>query len=338
MLPRLRQMTVQVGYRFFGNRYDAEDVAQDALLRLWTYCEQLDAGRNMEALAIMVAKNICVEKYKRKQIGIAEATQEIEADDAYAADGGIRAQETQMQIETAIKSLSPRQQQLVKCCRDGHTEAICEKYAVRSKVETDKDTQEAMKQHKNNRDEQLYQQILAELKPGADEYDRIMAQGKQPARRRFAACRYAAAACLLVAVAGLSVYLQKNVPAESPAPAVAEMEVTHQTEKPQVSEPSPSPKEAIAEAPRAKRAAQRQPTVLPAQATPQTSVSEEDSVPKAAPQEADDSDQELILGILAQVEAQAIHEERGEEMLYQTILNEISDKIINTHTQSELSL
>lgn len=39
MLPRLRQMTVQVGYRFFGNKDDAEDVAQDALLRLWTYCE-----------------------------------------------------------------------------------------------------------------------------------------------------------------------------------------------------------------------------------------------------------------------------------------------------------
>ena len=114
MLPRLRQMTVQVGYRFFGNRDDAEDVAQDALLRLWTYCEQLDAGRNMEALAIMVAKNICVEKYKRKQIGIAEATREIEADDAYAADGGIRAQETRTMIDNAIGSLSPRQQQLVR--------------------------------------------------------------------------------------------------------------------------------------------------------------------------------------------------------------------------------
>lgn len=109
MLPRLRQMTVQVGYRFFGNKDDAEDVAQDALLRLWTYCEQLDAGRNMEALAIMVAKNICVEKYKRKQIGIAEATQEIEADDAYAA-----AQETRTMIDNAIGSLSPRQQQLVR--------------------------------------------------------------------------------------------------------------------------------------------------------------------------------------------------------------------------------
>lgn len=195
-----------------------------------------------------------------------------------------------------------------------------------------------MKQHKNNRDEQLYQQILAELKPGADEYDRIMAQGKQPARRRFAARRYAAAACLLVAVAGLSVYLQKNVPAESPAPAVAEMEVTHQTEKPQVAEPPRSSEEAIAEAPRAERAAQGQATALPASVTPHTGASEEDTAPEAAPQEADDSDQELILGILAQVEAQAIHEEREEEMLYQTILNEISDNIINPHTQSERSL
>lgn len=114
MLSRLRPLTVQVGYRFFGNRNDAEDVAQDALLRLWTYCEQLDAERNMEALAIMVAKNICVEKYKRKQIGIAEANQDIEAGEGYAADGGIRAQEIQMLIDTAIKSLSPRQQQLVR--------------------------------------------------------------------------------------------------------------------------------------------------------------------------------------------------------------------------------
>lgn len=195
-----------------------------------------------------------------------------------------------------------------------------------------------MKQHKNNRDEQLYQQILAELKPGADEYDRIMAQGKQPARRRFAACRYATAACLLMAAAGLTISLLKNAPAEAPASTVAEAEVAHQTEKPQTAEPPRSSEEAIAEAPRAERAAQGQATARPASATPHTGAPKEDTAPEAAPQEADDSDQELILGLLAQVEAQAIHEEREEEMLYQTILNEISDKIINPHTQSERSL
>lgn len=195
-----------------------------------------------------------------------------------------------------------------------------------------------MKQHKNNRDEQLYQQILAELKPGADEYDRIMAQGKQPARRRPAPYRYAAAACLLVAAAGLTIGLLKNAPAETPASTVAEAEVAHQTEKSQTAEPPRSSEEAIAEAPRAERAAQGQTTARPASATPHTGASEEDTAPEAAPQEADNSDQELILGILAQVEAQAIHEEREEEMLYQTILNEISDNIINPHTQSERSL
>lgn len=195
-----------------------------------------------------------------------------------------------------------------------------------------------MKQHKNNRDEQLYQQILAELKPGADEYDRIMAQGKQPARRRPAPYRYAAAACLLVAAAGLTIGLLKNAPAETPASTVAEAEVAHQTEKPQTAEPPRSSEEAIAEAPRAERAAQGQATARPASATPHTGASKEDTAPEATPQEADDSDQELILGLLAQVEAQAIHEEREEEMLYQTILNEISDKIINPHTQSERSL
>lgn len=195
-----------------------------------------------------------------------------------------------------------------------------------------------MKQHKNNRDEQLYQQILAELKPGADEYDRIMAQGKQPARRRPAPYRYAAAACLLVAAVGLTIGLLKNAPAETPAPTVAEVEVAHQTEKPQVAEPPRSSEAAIAEAPQAERAAQGQATARPASATPHTGASEEDTAPEAAPQEADNSDQELILGILAQVEAQAIHEEREEEMLYQTILNEISDNIINPHTQSERSL
>lgn len=195
-----------------------------------------------------------------------------------------------------------------------------------------------MKQHKNNRDEQLYQQILAELKPGADEYDRIMAQGKQPARRRPAPYRYAAAACLFVAATGLTISLLKNAPAETPAPTVAEVEVAHQAEKSQTAEPPRSSEEAIAEAPRAERAAQGQATALPASATPHTGASEEDTVPKASPQEADNSDQELILGILAQVEAQAIHEEREEEMLYQTILNEISDNIINPHTQSERSL
>ena len=51
IILRLRPLMVKVGRDFFGNQMDAEDVAQEALLRLWKYCERLDADRNLEALA-----------------------------------------------------------------------------------------------------------------------------------------------------------------------------------------------------------------------------------------------------------------------------------------------
>lgn len=55
---------------------------------------------------------------------------------------------------------------------------------------------------KHNEDDALYQQILAELKPGADEYDQMVAQKKHPAglRRRFRPrFGYVAAACVMIA-------------------------------------------------------------------------------------------------------------------------------------------
>lgn len=122
MVPRLRPLMVKVGRNFFGNKCDAEDVAQDALERLWKYCERLDAERNMEALAVMVAKNICVEKFKRRQNEAHEPPGYIAADETYSADAHIIAKETREKIDSAIERLSPREQQLVRQrYLDGHS-------------------------------------------------------------------------------------------------------------------------------------------------------------------------------------------------------------------------
>ncbi len=77
-----------------------------------------------------------------------------------------------------------------------------------------------MKQHDRHNDDELYQQIMAELRPGADEYDRLMAAGQNPgamrATRRLI-FRYAAAACALIAISTLALVLwqterQQQVP------------------------------------------------------------------------------------------------------------------------------
>ena len=54
---QLRQRVLKVGLDFFGSRDDAEDAAQEAMIQLWRYCEHIDAERNIEALAVRVAKN-----------------------------------------------------------------------------------------------------------------------------------------------------------------------------------------------------------------------------------------------------------------------------------------
>ena len=64
---QLRQRVLKVGLDFFGSRDDAEDAAQEAMIQLWRYCEHIDAERNIEALAVRVAKNCCVSMYRKQQ-------------------------------------------------------------------------------------------------------------------------------------------------------------------------------------------------------------------------------------------------------------------------------
>lgn len=65
--PEMRWLMLGVGRDFFGNEMDAEDVAQDGLLQLWRYCEQLDEEHNIPALATRVAKHCCIDIARRRK-------------------------------------------------------------------------------------------------------------------------------------------------------------------------------------------------------------------------------------------------------------------------------
>ena len=120
IVPELRQLMVKVGCDFFGNQTDAEDVAQEGLIRLWNFCERLDARRNMEALAIRVAKNVCVETFRKRSNNTITLDDRLE--DNTTADANLDAEDTQHKIDEAIERLSPREQELFqKRHIEGHT-------------------------------------------------------------------------------------------------------------------------------------------------------------------------------------------------------------------------
>ena len=49
---------------FLRNREEAEDALQDVLLRLWTNRQQLDTYHSVEALAVQMTKNLCLDRLK----------------------------------------------------------------------------------------------------------------------------------------------------------------------------------------------------------------------------------------------------------------------------------
>ena len=117
---QLRQRVLKVGLDFFGSRDDAEDAAQEAMIQLWRYCEHIDAERNIEALAVRVAKNCCVSMY-RKQQHVADPSKEPLSDrtiDRHQTTGPhdpqvqLEAKETRRMLTETIDLLNPRERQL----------------------------------------------------------------------------------------------------------------------------------------------------------------------------------------------------------------------------------
>ena len=49
---------------FLRNREEAEDALQDVLLRLWTNRQQLDTYHSIEALAVQMTRNLCLDRLK----------------------------------------------------------------------------------------------------------------------------------------------------------------------------------------------------------------------------------------------------------------------------------
>lgn len=66
MAQRLRPKLVGRAMNMLADEDAAEDVAQDVLLKLWTMRRKLDAYASVEALAMVMARNNCLDRLRRR--------------------------------------------------------------------------------------------------------------------------------------------------------------------------------------------------------------------------------------------------------------------------------
>lgn len=112
---RLRPLIFRIGHDFFGSADDAEDVAQETLVQLWRYCQQLDENRNVEALAVRVAKNCCVNLKRRQHMTFVRGEEQLQAATPSLHPSPHEEMEEQERIhalDEAISHLQPRERQL----------------------------------------------------------------------------------------------------------------------------------------------------------------------------------------------------------------------------------
>lgn len=113
---QLRQKVLKISTQFFSSRDDAEDAAQETMEQLWRYCEHIDTNRNIEALAVRVAKNCCVSLYRRQQHLVATTDVDTLAlghqEQSASPLQQLEAKDTQRLLNEALDLLNPRERQL----------------------------------------------------------------------------------------------------------------------------------------------------------------------------------------------------------------------------------
>jgi len=63
----VREKVYRLSQRMLRCDADAEDVAQEVMLKLWTMRSRLSAYRSVEALAIQIGKNICINRLNARK-------------------------------------------------------------------------------------------------------------------------------------------------------------------------------------------------------------------------------------------------------------------------------
>ena len=109
-LPKL----LSLGRRMLGDAIEAEDVAQETLLRTWKQAAVWVPGKaRIDTWMHRVALNLCYDRLRRRRV--TSSTDEVElVDPAQSAPARIEADQTAQQVRTAIAALPDRQREAIQ--------------------------------------------------------------------------------------------------------------------------------------------------------------------------------------------------------------------------------
>ena len=114
LTQRLTPRVMGQAYRLLGNRAEAEDVVQDAMMRLWKIAPDWDAERALVTTWLYrVVANLCTDRLRKRGRGVALEAIEEPADGAPSVAAGLQETARGQALRAALADLPERQAQAV---------------------------------------------------------------------------------------------------------------------------------------------------------------------------------------------------------------------------------
>ncbi len=109
MAQQWRQRAYETGVAFGVTADEAEDIAQDTLLKLWAMRHELERYRSVESLAVVVARNLTIDLHRcRRTVRLDDAPIHLSVSDKMA-DSDVISREEERWLKERLSQLPPRQ-------------------------------------------------------------------------------------------------------------------------------------------------------------------------------------------------------------------------------------
>jgi len=103
--------------RLLVSTEEAEDATQEILLKLWAKSNAISTYKNVEAFAMTMTKNFCLDRLKSKQAGNLKLVHSNYADESRSLQKQVEAVDSVNWVEKIMEDL-PEQQKMVLQLRD----------------------------------------------------------------------------------------------------------------------------------------------------------------------------------------------------------------------------
>jgi RNA polymerase sigma-70 factor (ECF subfamily) len=103
--------------RLLVSTEEAEDATQEILLKLWSKNERIENYKNVEAFAMTMTKNFCLDRLKSKQASNLKLVHSNYGDESTSLQRQVEAKDSLSWVEKIMEEL-PEQQKMVLQLRD----------------------------------------------------------------------------------------------------------------------------------------------------------------------------------------------------------------------------